>query len=407
MACSSRAASGRIGRSLVRSPLSCMRPKCACSSAGLDVRVRRAPALQRDGRVVQHVPQRARLARARGVPLKLRCAGDNLQQPLELGLRRQGRGEELDRGVRDGVVRADHAEVERRDVHVVLHRDALARLQIRQRRLHQLGERVREVPVRRARQVVVVGVLAQAPVVERPRQVVHRVLLVLHHPRHDLRGQVVVQEVVQVRLHRERLVQELLVVRLARRVAEEHRRAVRVERRTRRAPAHRQQVGDGVVRDPAPPASSTACPRSPPPDTRSSAPGQRRGRHQHRARPTRSALHRLELGGVHVSCAARRRTAGRVPPPGRRRAECGARSSGSQFRNCAARVRGGNVSRSSDSSLACFAWARTRSRARRLARAAHGAVRRPRHTLMRPRSWRCPRPGCVCPAARGARPAGS
>ena len=36
MACSSRAASGRIdARSLVRSPLSCMRPKCACSSAAV------------------------------------------------------------------------------------------------------------------------------------------------------------------------------------------------------------------------------------------------------------------------------------------------------------------------------------------------------------------------------------
>ena len=269
---------------------------------GLDVRVRRAPALQRDGRVVQHVPQRARLARARGVPLKLRCAGDNLQQPLELGLRRQGRGEELDRGVRDGVVRADHAEVERRDVHVVLHRDALARLQIRQRRLHQLGERVREVPVRRARQVVVVGVLAQAPVVERPRQVVHRVLLVLHHLRHDLRGQVVVQEVVQVRLHRERLVQELLVVRLARRVAEEHRRAVRVERRTRRAPAHRQQVGDGVVRGPGAARVEVLRARDHHHPTHAAQPpGQRRGRHQHRGGARREdALHRLELGGVHA-----------------------------------------------------------------------------------------------------------
>ena len=59
-------------------------------------------------------------------------------------------------------------------------------------------------------QVVVVGVLGHAAVEERPGQVVHGVLLVLHSLGDDLSIEVVMEAVVQVRLHRQRLVQELL-----------------------------------------------------------------------------------------------------------------------------------------------------------------------------------------------------
>lgn len=59
-------------------------------------------------------------------------------------------------------------------------------------------------------QVVVVGVLGHTAVEERPCQVVHSVLLVLHRLGDNLSIEVVMEAVVQVRLHRQRLVQELL-----------------------------------------------------------------------------------------------------------------------------------------------------------------------------------------------------
>lgn len=58
--------------------------------------------------------------------------------------------------------------------------------------------------------VVVVGVLGHAAVQEGPGQVVHGVLLVLHRFGDNLSVEVVVETVVQVRLHRQRLIQELL-----------------------------------------------------------------------------------------------------------------------------------------------------------------------------------------------------
>jgi len=68
-------------------------------------------------------------------------------------------------------------------------------------------------------QVVVVGVLCESAVEECPREVVDRVLLGLdglhglavHDLCDNLRVEVVVEEVVEVRLNRERLVDELLV----------------------------------------------------------------------------------------------------------------------------------------------------------------------------------------------------
>lgn len=59
-------------------------------------------------------------------------------------------------------------------------------------------------------QVVVVGVLGHPAVEERPRQVVHSVLLVLHSFGDNLGIEVVVEAVVQMGLHRQWLIQELL-----------------------------------------------------------------------------------------------------------------------------------------------------------------------------------------------------
>ena len=103
-----------------------------------------------------------------------------------LGPRLQARGEELDAGVLDVVVRGDHAQVERRDVGVVLHADAARRLEVGERGLDELGEVVGEVAVRGALQVVVVGVLREPAVHEGPREVVDSVLLVLDRLGHHL-----------------------------------------------------------------------------------------------------------------------------------------------------------------------------------------------------------------------------
>lgn len=58
--------------------------------------------------------------------------------------------------------------------------------------------------------VVVVGVLGHAAVQECPCQVVNSILLVLHCFGDNLCIEVVMETVVQVRLHRQRLIQELL-----------------------------------------------------------------------------------------------------------------------------------------------------------------------------------------------------
>ena len=120
-------------------------------------------------------------------------------------------------------------------------------LEVAQRRLDELRQMVREVAVARALQVVVVGVLREPAVHERPRQVVDRVLLVLDRLRDDLGAHVVVEEVVEVRLDGERLVQELAVEELHARVAQQHALARVVEQGAARAADHLQDVGDGVV----------------------------------------------------------------------------------------------------------------------------------------------------------------
>ena len=77
-------------------------------------------------------------------------------------------------------------------------------------------------------QVIIVGVLSQAAVEEGPSEVVHRILLAGDGLVHDLSNHVIMQEVVQVALHRVRLKQELLVVFLAWSVAHQHAPAVMV-----------------------------------------------------------------------------------------------------------------------------------------------------------------------------------
>jgi hypothetical protein len=63
-------------------------------------------------------------------------------------------------GPRVGRTGGNHAEVERRDVHLVLDRDALGGDERVERLLDELGQVVRQMPVRRALHVVVDGVCA-------------------------------------------------------------------------------------------------------------------------------------------------------------------------------------------------------------------------------------------------------
>ena len=71
---------------------------------------------------------------------------------------------------------------------------------------------VAQVAVRRALQVVVVGVLSQPPIQEGPSQVVDSVLLVLHRLGHHLRVEVVRERPQELRLDRQPGVQAAQVV---------------------------------------------------------------------------------------------------------------------------------------------------------------------------------------------------
>mmetsp|Transcript_30308 Transcript_30308/g.77305 ORF Transcript_30308/g.77305 Transcript_30308/m.77305 type:complete len:603 (-) Transcript_30308:4987-6795(-) len=254
---------------------------------GLDVRVCELLVVHRHGGVRQQLAHRLLLAGPHRQRVKLGRGADDLQQTLDLRLGRQARRKQLDGGVGDVVVRGDHAQVEGRDVHVVLDRDRLGALQVAQRRLHQLRQVVAQVPVARARHGVKVRVQAQAAVEERPGQVVHRVLLVLNRARHHLGVEVVVQEVVQVRLDRQRLQQEALVVLLARRVAQQCDAARVVLPRPPRAPQHLDEVRHRVVAG----ASARAVVRL-------------RAAHHHRVRGRRHAPRARRRGHHHRDGAA-------------------------------------------------------------------------------------------------------
>ena len=96
-------------------------------------------------------------------------------------------------------------------------------------------------------EVVVVRVLAQSTVIERPGQIVDRVLLRLDGSRHDLCRHVIVKEVIEVGLNREGFVQEFLVVLLPGRMAQQDAHTVVVVQWPRRATHHREEISDGVV----------------------------------------------------------------------------------------------------------------------------------------------------------------
>mmetsp|Transcript_32797 Transcript_32797/g.86200 ORF Transcript_32797/g.86200 Transcript_32797/m.86200 type:complete len:276 (-) Transcript_32797:1640-2467(-) len=109
---------------------------------------------------------------------------------------------------------------------------------------------VRQVAVRAALEIVVVGVLREPAVHEGPREVVDGVLLRLDRLRDRFGAHVVGEIVVEVRLDWQRLVQKLAVEGLLRGVAEEHAAADVVEERPACAAQHLEQVGQRVVNVP-------------------------------------------------------------------------------------------------------------------------------------------------------------
>lgn len=145
------------------------------------------------------------------------------------------------------VVSSDHAQVQGQTVHLVLDADALRLLQIRERVLDEFGQMIGQVPMRDPLQVVVVRVLRESPVQERPRQVVDGVLLVLDGLRDDLCVKVVVHPVVEMALHGQRVVQELLEEVLLGALAHQNALRVVVLQRSVRSAHHLQHVGYGVV----------------------------------------------------------------------------------------------------------------------------------------------------------------
>jgi len=84
-------------------------------------------------------------------------------------------------------------------------------------------------------------------VVEGPGEVVDGFLLVFDHLCHDLRADVVMEEVVQMALDRHGLVQKLLVELLLRRMAQDHGLPDRVLGLASGAAHHLQYVSDGIV----------------------------------------------------------------------------------------------------------------------------------------------------------------
>lgn len=66
--------------------------------------------------------------------------------------------------------------------------------------LNNLRQVVRQMPVSDPLEIVVVRILSEPPVDERPRQIVHGILFVLYGLSHNLRIEVIMQAVVQVAL---------------------------------------------------------------------------------------------------------------------------------------------------------------------------------------------------------------
>mmetsp|Transcript_19882 Transcript_19882/g.59474 ORF Transcript_19882/g.59474 Transcript_19882/m.59474 type:complete len:1131 (-) Transcript_19882:1421-4813(-) len=104
--------------------------------------------------------------------------------------------------------------------------------------------------VRHALQTIVVRILGQPPVIERPRQPIHSILLVLDRFHHDLGVHVIGHPLVQVALHGQRLVDELFVILLLGVLRQQNAHTRLVNARPARPTHHLQHVVDRVIHIP-------------------------------------------------------------------------------------------------------------------------------------------------------------
>mmetsp|Transcript_22170 Transcript_22170/g.66557 ORF Transcript_22170/g.66557 Transcript_22170/m.66557 type:complete len:686 (+) Transcript_22170:35-2092(+) len=200
-------------------------------------------------RVRRQLLEHGRLVGPRLQLRELRGVREHLEQRRHARRRRRRRREELHGGVAHAVVGRDHAQVQGLHGHLVVPDARAARLlEVADDRLDEFRQVVAHVAVRRALEVVVVGVLRQAPVVEGPREVVDAVLLGLDRLGDDLGVHVVVQRVVQAGLDGQGLVEHALEVLALGRVAEDAALGVVVDAaRAARAADHLEQVRGGVL----------------------------------------------------------------------------------------------------------------------------------------------------------------
>mmetsp|Transcript_96000 Transcript_96000/g.248258 ORF Transcript_96000/g.248258 Transcript_96000/m.248258 type:complete len:606 (-) Transcript_96000:3275-5092(-) len=190
------------------------------------------------------------LARAHRHRVELGGSAQDVHQPAALRALVDAPGERLDGRVPDVVVGRDEAQVGRSKLHIVLDAAAAEALQALHSVLNYFGEVVAEVLVRHTLEAVVVGVLRQPAVVERPGEPVDGILLVLDGLHHDLRIHVVRHPLIQVALHRQRLVDELLVVLLLGVLRQQHAHTRLINTRSARTTHHLQHVMDRIVNVP-------------------------------------------------------------------------------------------------------------------------------------------------------------
>ena len=140
---------------------------------------------------------------------------DDLEQTSELRLLRERLVEDGNRLVVDVIVRGDHTQVKRRDIHIVNDLNCLCVGQVVECRLDKVGEEVREVVVRVSVHVVVERIGCQTSVEPLPSAPVDCLLLVLNGLGDNLGGEVVMERSGEMRLDGESLVEELDEERLA------------------------------------------------------------------------------------------------------------------------------------------------------------------------------------------------
>eukprot|EP00968_Pinguiococcus_pyrenoidosus_P002339 scaffold128_cov248-Pinguiococcus_pyrenoidosus.AAC.45 len=205
---------------------------------------------ERHGDVLRHPRESARVVQVRADALQFRRRRDNLEHAAQLRLRLDTGGEDLYAIVRNAVVRGDHAEVQTDEVAVVFHRDAAALLQVSHGVLHQLGQVLADAFVGGSGDAVVVWILGHTPIEQRPREPVHRVILALDDLVLNVRVQVVVHALVEVRLDRERVAQHLAQEVLLVRVGKDVSAALVVDVRPAGAAHHVQKIRHAVVHQP-------------------------------------------------------------------------------------------------------------------------------------------------------------